>query len=1040
MKPVEMTLCAFGPFAGETRVGFSELGDNGLFLITGDTGAGKTTLFDAMIFALYGEASGSRRRPDGLRSDFARPDMATYVHLVFSHKGARYQVRRNPGGYERRSKRGGGVVLEKSDATLTCPDGSVLTGTRAVTDRVSVLLGMDERQMKQICMIAQGEFLNLLLAKDEERRAVFRRVFDTDFYVEVQRALKEREKELRDQLYRQETAIVQAMQDIPALASLNQPVVHDAPRAVERITQAQKEDRQRLYLLQKQAEAAQTAIGALSERLSRIRSDNALLDALKKAQGKAAALDAQKAEMEALDERLQRAQRAELLASGPLNVWTLEREACARLQSERERLQALVEKALQAQKEAERRYMQAAEREPEAAQAAAKADRIGEMLPLYRQAEARREEAARAEEAYRTIAARLEECIRQESDRTRQVAQLRAQEEEGAQANVQAERLRALQQAGDGRVARLQALSALTDRGKQTQKRFKRRQADYERAQAGYTAARARAAELEDAFYRSQAGMIAQHLEEGVACPVCGATHHPHKAELSDSAVTQEQLAQAREALAALQKDVQEQSGAAQAERAALAELRAQAGQEIEALFPDGIPQELGMDAAVRGALDSQIKELADARSQLAACQARIKRGEQAQAKRCELEKTLETLHTLVSQSQLALADAMSECARLNEALSSLRARLEYPSIQEAQAAWAQARSKQQKIEDAAKRAKADSEIRNATYIELSTRLSENKKADAQARADASAAREAFERALQAAAFQSEAQLYASRMSPEAQRDAEEIIERYRQERLRCEGEIRQLGAQAAGKTYTDASQIEREREAQAGAHKEAQDQIVQLQTGMQRDTYTLERIRRTYAQFTQTQEAFAQVSRIARTASGELNGPQGQRLSFEQYVQVYYFAKVLEAANARLSGMSGGRYALLRKEAALDRRVNDALGLDVMDYYTGKARDAASLSGGESILASLALALGLSDVIQHRAGGVQVEALFIDEGFGSLDDEALEQAMAVLEGLTTGECLVGIISHVSALKERIGKKIVVTKGLAGSSVRVTCE
>ena len=227
MKPITLTMTAFGPFRARTHIDFARFGGKGLFLITGDTGAGKTTIFDAMRFALYGEPSGDNRRAQGVRSDFAQMDEETRVELTFEHAGARYSVWRNPGGYERVGRRGGKPVRVSPDAALTLPDGTVVAGARQVTEKVGGLLGIGRDQMKQICVLAQGEFLKLLLASDKERREVFRRVFDTAFYERVQNRLRNAEKEAREQLEQTQRQIAEAF------ASLSEREEEDAARLRE---------------------------------------------------------------------------------------------------------------------------------------------------------------------------------------------------------------------------------------------------------------------------------------------------------------------------------------------------------------------------------------------------------------------------------------------------------------------------------------------------------------------------------------------------------------------------------------------------------------------------------------------------------------------------------------------------------------------------------------------------------------------------------------------------------------------------------------
>ncbi len=1035
MKPITLKLCAFGPFAGETTVHFDALGNAGLFLITGDTGAGKTTLFDAIVFALYGETSGSRRRTDSLRSDFASPDVETYVELTFSHRGERYTVRRNPGGYERRSRRGGGVVLEKPDAWIRCPDGHEVDGAKAVTVKTSELLGMDEKQMKQICMIAQGEFLNLLLARDEERRKVLRRVFDTDFYLRVQGALKERASELRERVKRLESGIEETLRDMDREAC----TVHDAPDAIEALQGMRRVDAQLKMQLERAQQSAQQEVQRLSEALAHAREDNRLLDALDQARACVADLERQADVMDALKMKLARANQAAQIEEGVQKAWL---RADAERAELKRRAGALAEDAQRAQArraELKQVFDEAAGREDEAAKLLAEAQRIESLLPRYEQAERAQARALDAQSELDVLKSRREEHELKIQENDRRLKELREQRDAGVQAGREVVRLSAAKQSNEERRKDMEHLAQTTSEGKQAQQAWQKAKQEGEQSAKALSQAHGRVKELEDAFYLAQAGLLAEHLQEGQPCPVCGSTRHPRKAVLAPGTVTQAQLDDARRQREDAQAEHTKRQRAESTAGERVRNLRDQARQAFMRLFPGEDAPE-GMDAAVRAgmrALDEQIRcdaELLRTQSELE------RRGKEADQNIRRIEQEQTDLRSELERFGVRWQEVNASLAAAQAQEQSLRAELSYATRIDAEQGAKSLRAQRDAMIEAQDHAKRALEEQDQACVALQTRLEENAQALENAELKASAARFYFLAALEEKGFRDEADFDSAHMDEDARREADACVGRYADERRSRADQAATLQAQAQGKARMDEAAMQKRRDEAQETAREIQKKLLDLTGEMSKRSGWLAKLSRDHAAWIRATEAYALANELSATAAGETSGSGGQRLSFEQYVQIYYFNQVIEAANARLDGMSSGRYQLLRRARTTDGRTNDALALNVLDRYTGKERDASSLSGGESFLASLSLALGLSDVIQHRTGGVQVETLFIDEGFGSLDDESLEQALTVLEGLTAGDSLVGIISHVAALKERIGRKIVVSKGMSGSGVRVVSD
>lgn len=827
MKPQRLTLCAFGPYAGETTLDFAPFGGSGLFLIGGDTGAGKTALFDAITFALYGETTGEHRKTNMLRSDFAAPDAETFVELAFTHRGRSYTVRRRP-EQQRARKRGAGMASLPAKAELLRPPQEPVTGSAAVTAAVTALLGIDARQFAQVSMLAQNDFTRLLNAPSADRAAILRRIFNTDEHQRLgaaaQRQAHQAELDQKDAAAQLLAHLAALAADGPALAALQ--AGRDPYRAAQAIELA----------------------GAL------VRQDEQAGRALDK-------------ELDALDAKLA--------------------EATAALQLAEQRAGL------------HRRLAEAKGQLARAAQARAAA--AGALQNLAGQDQALAEAQAQAEASHAALGAPDAELLR--LDHSIELA-------EGLRASCTA------------LLAAWQAASQAKTEAAARQEKFLQAQDALDTAEAAHAA-------LQRSLNANRAGLLARDLAEGTPCPVCGATHHPAPAALPPDHVTEADLERDEAALKA------RRAATAQASRAA-GEAKSRAHTLCSALYTDADaffarrgPRYTGPAAGALG--------LAELRDALAAQQKSLAGG------LTEL-KTRRTAVQARAQQAAQLAAQLEHLARQRAAHAN---RMEAARTDDAQAQAAQA----------AAQAQADA---------LAESLQGTPAADP-------AALEAQRQAL--------ATLRAQRTAVAGRRDATA-------QRLHANRTAR-AGLQAAQKAFGAA------------------------------------------------QQRYAMWDNLSKTINGNLAGKV--KLPFEQYVQAFYFDSVVQAANLRFARMTDGQYRLLRRRSE-GIAAKTALDLDVFDAYTGKVRPVGSLSGGESFLAALSLALGISDTIQQNAGGVAIETLFIDEGFGSLDADSLEKAVDTLAALAGSDKLIGVISHVEALQDRLARRIAVRKTRAGSRAEVQVE
>ena len=928
MRPLRLTLSAFGPYAAETTLDLEKLGKGGLYLITGDTGAGKTTLFDAITYALYDHSSSGIREGSMLRCKYADDKTPTFVELEFEVHGVRYTVRRNP-EYQRPKTRGEGMTTEKADATLTYPDTRPpVTKAKDVTAAVQEIIGLDYNQFSQIVLIAQGQFTKLLNASTEERSRIFRKLFRTQRYAQLQERLQAEAAALNQQRTAQNAkldSLLAGLQFSP----------EDPDAEALRALCAQTVPETALALLD--ALTARQA-AALEEIGNALHTTEAQLDKVQQQLGAAA-------QAQRLAQQLA-ARQAELAAAKPaLDAARVEADRHA---GDAAQLDALTAQVTQAQS------------------ALAAYDALDALC--------RQQTEARA-------AARL--ATAQAHKRRTQLdslnAALAAAETELVALADAGTRLLALQNHSTQLCQRGEALAKLEQRLADCQRQAKaahKAQENYRAAAAAQDEARARQNTLERAFLDAQAGLLAESLVEGAPCPVCGSTHHPARALLPHTAPTQAQLETARQAAAAADRQAQTASAAAQSALAAANEAKTSLRRDAETLLPERfttpegtVPLTFALMTNVLAEETAALQtEQADCTAQCRQADADCRRKAQLEADRQAKTRQRPALEQAAAEADRSAAAQNASADALEGQIAERRAALPYPRRADAQAALNKLEADRRTL-----RTGMDTAQRKLKQAEQSV-----------------AAAEAAVEALTAQQTAAQKELPA--------RSAEEL---------------------AAQQTeLTAAREALRSREKQLSAQL-----LPNRKTAVQY---------RAAAETRQTLESRWQwVSALAATAGGTLTSKQKIRL--EAYIQMNYLDRILRYANTRLMQMTAGQYELERIGAE-NQRSQSGLDLGVIDHYNGTRRSVKTLSGGESFKASLALALGLSDEVQSSAGGIRLDTLFLDEGFGSLDEESLELAIRVLSGLTEGDRLVGIISHVGALKDRIDRQVVVHKARTGGS------
>jgi len=928
MRPLRLTLSAFGPYAAQTTLDLEKLGKGGLYLITGDTGAGKTTIFDAITYALYDHSSSGIREGSMLRCKYADDKTPTFVELEFEVHGVRYTVRRNP-EYQRPKARGEGMTTEKADATLTYQDDRPpVTKAKDVTAAVQEIIGLDYNQFSQIVLIAQGQFTKLLNASTEERSRIFRKLFRTQRYAQLQERLQAEASALNQQRTAQNAKLdsllggLQFSPEDPDAEALRTLCAQTVPETALSLLDT---------LTARQAAALEEAGTALQATEAQLNTVQQQLGAAAQAQRLAQQLAARQAELAAAKPALDAA-RAEA-----------DRHAGDAVQ-----LDALTAQVTQAQS----------------------------ALAAYDALDTLCRQQTEAWDAARLAAAQAHKRRTQLDSLN---AALTAAEAELAALADADTRLLALQNRSAQLTQRGEALAKLEQRLADCQRQAKaahNAQENYRAAAAAQDEARTRQNTLERAFLDAQAGLLAESLTEGAPCPVCGSTHHPARALLPHTAPTQAQVEAARQAAAEADRQAQNASAAAQSALAAANEAKTSLRRDAETLLPERFTAPEGT-VPLTFALMTNV--LAEENTALQAAQTDCKAQCQQAEADCRRKAQLEADRQAKTRQRPALEQAAAEADR----------------------------------SAAAQNASADA--LEGQIAERRAALPYSRRADAQAALDKL---EADRSTLRTGMDMAQRKLKQAEQTVAA---AEAAVEALTAQQTAAQKE---LPARSAEELTAQQTELTAARETLRSREKQLSAQLLpNRKTAAQY---------RAAAEARQTLESRWQwVSALAATAGGTLTSKQ--KIKLEAYIQMNYLDRILRYANTRLMQMTAGQYELERIGAE-NQRSQSGLDLGVIDHYNGTRRSVKTLSGGESFKASLALALGLSDEVQSSAGGIRLDTLFLDEGFGSLDEESLELAIRVLSGLTEGDRLVGIISHVGALKDRIDRQVVVHKARTGGS------
>lgn len=920
MRPLKITMSAFGPYAGEVTLDMQKLGKSGIYLITGDTGAGKTTVFDAISYALYGEASGNYRENTTLRSKYASADTPTFVELEFEYNNEIYKINRNP-EYPRPNKRGEGFTKQSANAELVMPDGSVITKIKDVSAKVEEIIGINKNQFSQIAMIAQGDFRKLLNCETNERSKIFRKIFKTEPYHNIEIKLSSLFNELKRNREKEKSGIEQYINQLKCnendTLSLELERAKSGDVLIEDVIKLAGEIINKDTL---EYTKTQKNIESINEEIEKINSNIKLYEnqeATKKAYAKASA------KLEELKTKRNECEKAYKSA-----------------EAQRERLDDLTRKI----------------------------NLINSKMPKYDELKSLEnsinERTQSFEKSNNSLKLKQQEITLLEKEIDEKSKAL--EEVKGADLLVQ--KLTVQKEEINKKAEALKELKTEIDRCKTEQKNLKNAQSFAKSALDEYGALENEYNQIYIAFFNEQAGIIADELKDGEPCPVCGSTSHPNLARKSENAPSQADVESAQNLVKKAQEKADKARDTASALKSRVDEIAANVKSATKKLFgtDDNVFDNYNSNInALKKEYDDTLALLKTANEKLNLYQKLDKEIPKIQEKQKSLSDEISTLNTQKASDEAFISENTKRVTSIKSELDFESADLAKDKLKEYTTLSNDIKNAIEKSKNAFDDIKSKYDTQKGTKASLENALKEFKEIDL--------------------ASLNEKSLKLNEYKKGVDETAKSLYSRIESNKLLVDN-------------------ISEKRDILKGFD----DKYVWLKA-------------------------------LSETANGDISGKE--KITLETFVQMTYFDSIIRKANIRLLTMSDGQYELVRRSDAETLKKNEGLALDVIDHFNGSSRSVSTLSGGESFMASLCLALGLSDEIQSSNGGIKLDTMFVDEGFGSLDGEALDRALSALTSLSQGNRLVGIISHVDALRDRIDNKIVITKDRTiGSNAQIICD
>ena len=1036
MRPIKLTISAFGPYASKQVIDFEELKGRNIFVISGKTGAGKTTIFDAISYALYGEASGESRETDSLRSHFADDNTETYVELEFELRGEKYTVNRVP-KQKKKKARGEGYTEKSADATLTLPDGKVITKVKNVTDKIIEILGITREQFKQIVMLAQGEFKKLLLADSVEREGIFRKIFNTYDFEKIQAELKDKAANLSKNRTKSKHEMEINLKNIKGEHDIVIDEYVDFPLVIEKLKDLLERDNNIYKTLNEEGKIVDNKLQVKNQEKAIIETNNNLIKekeiitkALEELLSKEdeyknkskTIIDGKNAkEVKYIEDKLIETTKKLTKREEDYNLSLKNIDSLKLKQEEANKLLQIEES-----KECDREKLSV-----EINNLNKLEEKIIELDSLNNKVMHLKQSAENSKLQIINNKKETEELKKSKEEKELQLKDIATLETKKVE-------LESDIKAKNKTLDEVRELFKVIRSFQNTYIEHNNKAKEYKEFEVEYKKVKENYEKMDDLYKKEQAGILASKLQENEPCPVCGSTNHPNKATIKENLKipTKEELKVAKENLDKLEKENLEKINNLTTLNSNKTTYLEQVNNHLSMLSATlNIDKTFNSETAkVVKNLGTELKSVIDKlkdellkvidkislkekiEKELNLITTTINEREQSLIKLEESEKiyTTELTQNLtkIDEYKKEIPENITDVKTLNNLIETKTKEL---NISKEKLAKLRLEN-----ENLAKKLEGE----NSTSKEINKSIEELKLEIANNKAN-------FNEAIKEQGFDNIQTYEDAKLQISMVESLEKEVENYNSELKLTKAKQEDIINKTKDIVFMDITTIDEEIRSIQNNKKELESKLRELHAIIVGNKTILKNVENLNIEFKEIEEEYKVVGELADLA----NGKKAPYISFERYILASYFEDIIEAANIRLEKMTGDRFSLIRKTSKSKGAGQKGLELEIYDHYTDSSRDVSSLSGGESFKASLSLALGLSDIVQSNAGGVSLDTMFVDEGFGTLDPQSLDNAIDSLLELQRGGRLVGIISHVEELKERIDAKLEVTSTSKGSKV-----
>lgn len=1036
MKPLKLVISAFGPYAKEENIDFSLLNGKNIFLITGATGAGKTTIFDAISYALFGEASGSARDNDSLRSDFASPDRLTFVELDFELRGETYHIKRIPQQLKPKVK-GEGFTTQSSEAELILPNGKVRTGTNNVTNKINEILGITKEQFKQIVMLPQGEFKKLLLADSKEREVIFRKIFGTYNYEKIQSILNDKAKELYKDLEKSKERVKANVKNIKSEEPISADEYVDFNSIIEKLSQVIEDDKEKGSYIENKFKKAKSLTEKLQVEKIRAENDNNLIKEKEDVRGNLKLIKERIDEIKDKEKLVEKINRAKeiiyieedlIAAKNNKNDKEIIKEKCENAIKE---LKVELEKAKLALENEENKEKERFD--------------VSEKINILNEKRPKIEEIDNKAINIRLLNEKFKNNSNQIENEDRNIENLKKKKSENellikniAELEIKIVSINNNIQEKTSLINEVRELYKEIHKLQENEESHKRLSSIFLEKEGLYLKYKNEFELKEEIYMKEQAGILANELINGNPCPVCGSLEHPNPAKRIKEVPTEEELKESKRAFESATEEYNK----------SLLEL-----------------------TKIKTAKDNLLNDVINKRLEILYEKINCSKeyNEETLSKVLEAGKILKNELEIINKESQHVTNEISKKPSINKELEYIESELKLKEDlvkklnEEHTVIFGQLKGEEEILKKLEKEVPEDirsskkledkiiflqnilnkynEDLKKATDLvnnfrnilsSEESRYREMNKLILELDIELKNKKLIFDEKIKEYAFTDyDDYLSVKELIIKGDILAKEVSD-FKEKLKSLSDRSIELDKKTEGLCILDIKKFENDikesKSKEEVLYKEAKD----IFSIISNNSHILKEIIDIKSKVIDKENEYSVIGELASLS----NGKRSPYITFERFVLASYFQEIIDAANIRLSKMTFERFVLRRKEDKSKGTSQQGLELEVYDNYTGKCRHVKTLSGGESFKASLSLALGLSDVVQANSGGIALDTIFIDEGFGTLDSESLENAINTLLELQRGGRLVGIISHVPELKERVECRLEINTSSEGSSAK----